>query len=206
MSEAVLKKEDGTKELRTLARYHPFKDEWAAGIVTEFANIRGTPGALAFVNKFGPLTWDGRSKDGEPTRSILKRSKQAHRLLLLAAEAAREADGEATLEGAADLTGILEDADDRWEVTDLWPSLRYRVIPPDQRSSKPRLIITPPDLLSAIMFAIGKKLADGATFRECRRCGTLFEAGRGGQRKKSARFCSPDHQIEFNSLKRTTED
>jgi len=42
--------------------------------------------------------------------------------------------------------------------------------------------------------------------RACAHCGAMFEAGRGAGRRADAKFCSDEHRVAFNSLKRSNHE
>ena len=45
------------------------------------------------------------------------------------------------------------------------------------------------------------RLPSGTKFEKCQHCGQQFLVGEGGKRR-DARFCSDEHRVAFNSLKR----
>jgi len=65
--------------------------------------------------------------------------------------------------------------------------------------------LRPATLLDALWLQLGQALTSDVQFRQCERCGILFEAGRGTGRRLDAKFCSDEHRIAFNSLKRSRE-
>ena len=67
----------------------------------------------------------------------------------------------------------------------------------------PRLKIRPSSLQAMIYLQLAQALAGDNTIRECPHCGTLFKAGRGTARRLDAKFCTPDHQRLYNSLRRS---
>jgi hypothetical protein len=68
-----------------------------------------------------------------------------------------------------------------------------------------RLQVTPSDLLDGIWLQLALKLTGQTTIRACLHCGHLFEAGIRSGRRADAKFCSDEHRIAFNSLRRTKE-
>jgi hypothetical protein len=60
-----------------------------------------------------------------------------------------------------------------------------------------------PSLLNALWFEAGEFLTRDAQVRECMYCGGWFETGPGIGRRADAKFCSDEHRIAFNSLKRS---
>ena len=61
-------------------------------------------------------------------------------------------------------------------------------------------------LLDALWLQLGQALTVSAKIRQCEHCGNWFEAGRGTGRRLDAKFCSDEHRIAFNSLKRSKEN
>jgi hypothetical protein len=76
-------------------------------------------------------------------------------------------------------------------VTDVSGALHFRLVPDD--------------LLSALRLQLGLKLSGKQKLRSCLHCGDWFEAGAGTRRRADAKFCSDDHRIAFNSLRRSKE-
>jgi hypothetical protein len=68
-----------------------------------------------------------------------------------------------------------------------------------------RLQVTPYDLLGGLWLQLALKLSGQTTVRACLHCGHWFEAGIRSGRRADAKFCSDEHRITFNSLKRTKE-
>jgi hypothetical protein len=69
-----------------------------------------------------------------------------------------------------------------------------RVADPDRNS--------PGFLLDGLWLQLGQALSSGASIRKCLQCGSWFPAGHGSGRREDAKFCSDEHRILFNSLKR----
>jgi hypothetical protein len=67
-----------------------------------------------------------------------------------------------------------------------------------------RLRISTDFLIAALWWQLGQKLSGNSIVRECRHCGTLFEAGPGTNRRGDATFCCNEHSVRFHSLKRST--
>jgi hypothetical protein len=139
---------------------------------------------LAFVEAYGPLTADGLQADrGDVVDEVLEQALTMRRLL----ETTR---GWARVKAATnEVLGYLP----RPEVA--------LVIDPATRT--PRLQFIAPSLLAALWLQLGQALGSGAAVRTCQHCGTLFEAGPGTGRRLDAKYCSPEHQIAYNSLKRS---
>ena len=70
-------------------------------------------------------------------------------------------------------------------------------------SGEVHLRIEPRNLLQALQLQLGQVLAGERNFRPCQYCGQWFECGAGAAKRADAKFCSDDHRITFNSLKRS---
>jgi hypothetical protein len=66
--------------------------------------------------------------------------------------------------------------------------------------------LRPRVLLDALWLQLGQAITAGLQIRICEHCGNWFEAGRGTGRRLDAKFCSDEHRIAFNSLKRSKEN
>jgi hypothetical protein len=61
----------------------------------------------------------------------------------------------------------------------------------------------PVTLLDALWLQFAQTLSEGAEMRVCRRCRKPFAVGGKSGKRIVAEFCSDEHRIEFNSLKRS---
>ena len=66
-----------------------------------------------------------------------------------------------------------------------------------------RLEFRPSTLIDALWLQLGQELSGGSRIQRCIHCHQLFRAGPGAARRADATFCSGEHRIEFNSLKRS---
>jgi hypothetical protein len=66
-----------------------------------------------------------------------------------------------------------------------------------------KIVVKPESLISGLWVQLARKLAGPAVTRNCRFCGSLFEAGPGTSRRSDATFCSSDHSVRFYSLQRS---
>lgn len=66
---------------------------------------------------------------------------------------------------------------------------------------KPKLIMHPSSLLSAMRLQLAQALAGGAAILTCQQCGTWFEAGADAKRSV-AKFCSDKCRFRFNYERR----
>jgi hypothetical protein len=165
-------------------------------IFREFINTDPTPeGILGFVNRFGPLTrsgnqyveGEGEKMIGDPVEWVIDslnfmietlatdaRDKEAHRFL-----------GRALGADGIRLNGI--------EVRLVF----------DERTQSPRILQVPGDLWTALYLRLFEVQLSDIALRRCGHCNALFTAGLGTGRHLNAKFCSDEHRIQFNSLKRT---
>jgi len=146
----------------------------------QFASIPQTPeGVLDFITKFGPLTLDGLQESGD--------------------------DVAAALEGARSMAGLLRAVGEGQSPTQL-PS-QHRSMRLTLRVGYPAtsgtLTVLPETLLDAIWLQLAEALSSGAQIRRCEHCKAWFAAGAGFGRRREAKFCSDEHRILYNSLKRT---
>jgi hypothetical protein len=163
-----------------------------------FARIEQTPkGLLEFVNKFGRLTKDKLTPDGEPVvgddvRTVLANVKMISEGLgilhghmgkpprWLGGKFEYEVPGKLKVSGGIPLRGKLE----AWLV-------------PDPVSGKWELQLTPPTLLDAIWLQFGQAITGGTKLRQCQNCGQWFEG-----RRADAKFHSDACRIEYNNARR----
>jgi hypothetical protein len=152
-----------------------------------FAHMATTPeGVLDFVQRYGPLTWDGwDATKGELVRRVIPHAQRMSQILESRA-------------GKWKRPGFPEDhretgapsSVDAWVV---W----------DRTAKEFKWSLRPKTLLDALWLQLGQWLTLGTQIRGCQHCGQLFEAGRGTGRRADAKFCSDEHKIAFHSLKRS---
>jgi hypothetical protein len=170
-----------------LAPYHPL--DVFGSLFEIFARIRTEDDVLHFVEKFGPLTRDGLdAQKGELVDGVLAHADtmrdlfffstgdRAHRAKLIAQ---LQVNPFAELEVTLDLDSGSEDL---------------------------KLRLRPTSLLDAVWLQAVQHLSSGATLRQCQHCAQWFEVGPGTSRRLDAKFCSDQHRISFNSLKRTSSE
>jgi len=61
-------------------------------------------------------------------------------------------------------------------------------------------------LRDALWLQFGQAMMREGQLRLCPHCAHWFETGLGTGRRKDARFCSDEHRVTFNSLKRSKGD
>lgn len=166
-----------------LEPYRPL--ERFAGLARIFASDVKKPGdVVRFAMKFGPLTREGLEPDiGESVDETI-----------IHAEAMREfldsvADGKRLVEIQANPLSNIEAA-----------------LAVDPLTSRPRLRLRPASLRDALWLQLAQALSGDAPLRQCAHCGLWFEVGRQSGRRLDAKFCSDEHRIAFNSLKRSRKE
>ena len=151
-----------------------------------FANIpMSGQGVREFVSRAGPLTKVGFTGAGQAVPEAIEHSQAMKRFII----AANGKGGMANLVGpkGIPLSGI--------DGAVVW----------DKRARTPRLRYSPRSLLDALWMQLAYGLSSGLYARECPQCGNIFTTGPGSfpPRRGDAEFCSSEHQILFNSRKRS---
>ena len=149
------------------------------------ANATNDAGLLAFVNQYGPLSWMGfDAKMGDVVDHVMWDARTMRDLLAVSAD-------EHSLgpdPGPAYVGSFISvDAAVVWDPAS--KSLRWQ--------------FRPNSLLDALWLQFGQAVTRGAQLRACEHCGAWFEAGAGTGRRADAKFCSDEHRITHNSLKRS---
>jgi hypothetical protein len=60
-------------------------------------------------------------------------------------------------------------------------------------------------LLDGMWIQVAQKITSGVSIGACTHCGLWFAQGGRKGRRRDSKFCSDEHRIAFNSLKRTKE-
>jgi hypothetical protein len=145
-------------------------------------------GLLRFMNAYGPLTEDGRdSSRGEAVDGALKNAKSMRQVYGWSAGNRKGL--------AAPPDGVMMTEDISMSAGLLW-------VP---RSKEWHWKFVPNTLRAALWLQLGQKLAGETELHTCQHCRELFEAGRGTGRRLDAKFCSDEHRISYNSLRRSKE-
>jgi hypothetical protein len=146
-----------------------------------FASSARTPqGVFNFIQKFGSLT----NRDYDTVNNIIEHAETMY-----------------SWKSTAEKAGLSSFFGNK-PIDLIDPRLSLIV---DPVSELPRLRIIPKSLLDALWLQFGQCIAEGTEIKTCKHCGQLFQAGRGTGRRKGAEFCTSDHQITFNSLRRSKE-
>jgi hypothetical protein len=164
-----------------LIRYRPMTLD---RLYTRFASVRTADDLLRFIERFGPLTELGRSRDdGEPVLNALEHAEAFRSFLNYRGDDA----------ALASWAGAEGKRIGRLEV----------MLVQDAASGALCLEYRPPSLLSALWLQLARKLSGNPPFRECLYCGIWFETGPGTGRRRDAKFCTDDHRVVFNRHKQT---
>jgi hypothetical protein len=165
-----------------LKTYRPF--EQVPGLFRLFSKRATTPeGLLEFVTRFGPMLPDGNRQSGEDALTGLGAAQAMAELLEAYAQDPRSCFLHFGEQGHG------------WSRIDVY--LAFNPV-----TGRPYFKFAPASFLHALWFEVGEFLTRDAQIRECEHCGGWFEAGPGTGRRADAKFCSDDHRIAFNSLKR----
>jgi hypothetical protein len=150
-----------------------------------FANAVWKPSdVVSFVRKFGPLTLDGLDPEiGESVDETVVHAEAMREFLASVTQSKRLVEMQAN------------------PVSNIEAALAL-----DPQTSRPRLQLRPASLRDALWLQLGQAAAGDATLKECAQCGAWFEVGRRSGRRLDAKFCSDEHRIAFNSLKRTKKE
>lgn len=160
----------------------PLKD-FEGLLYREFVRIDKIDSALLFVSRFGPLTRDGLSEQGEPAQEVIRQALIMWRYLEL---------GFKRRSLLLDMLSPIGQPLGKIDVS----------LAPNRRSSKAELRFSPENLLTGIWLQFGQAASGGMKIRSCGHCGSLFEAGPGSGRRLDAKFCCDEHKIAFHNLAR----
>ena len=151
-------------------------------LYSAFANEVVTPESLLkFVRRFGSLTERGLDQ-GDDVHRVLWHADQM-RALLKIRSVQRKNRGQVKTFGFPNI--VLHVAID-WE----------------RGASAPRWVFRPTTFLDGLWLQLGQAITRGALIQTCRHCGEWFEAGYPSDRRLDSKFCSDEHRVQYNSLKR----
>jgi hypothetical protein len=153
-----------------------------------FANSgTSADGVLHFIERFGPLTQTGLDpKVGEPVSLVISHAEAMSRILKVHSGEDEGITLARVLRGRTITLGSIQTA-----------------LTTDSITGDLRMQLTVPDLLTGLWVQLGQSLASGAAMRICDHCNMPFEVGPGTGRRLDAKFCSDEHRVTFNSLKRS---
>ena len=165
-----------------------------------FANTATTPeGALDFVQRFGPLTKGGWGSEGEDVNSVMYQAEKMWGVLT--AWFGRQKPPVNPIVVRSPIASRLPLVVNRY---DTGPSIALDAkVVCDPLTKALKWELHPNSLLDALWLQLGQKLTAGAEIRQCEHCGDWFEAGQGTGRRLDAKFCSDEHRVLYNSLKRS---
>jgi hypothetical protein len=154
-----------------------------------FVHLATTPdGVLEFVQRYGPLTWDGWDENnGDDVRLVISNAEHMRQLLLY-------------FSGNEKRPHL---AASRYQATQ--QALINAQVIWDPATMAPKWELRPNTLLDALWLQLGQALTRGGRISQCQHCGNWFEAGRNTGRRLDAKFCCDEHRTAFNSLKRSRE-
>jgi hypothetical protein len=151
-----------------------------------FANTATTPeGVLAFVQRFGPLTVFGHDQGDLVDEVIRRAANMRDTLKWLSPQPRRRLAGKKSFFGA----GVTLHAWLDWDPVSNSPVWKFR----------------PATLGDGLWLQFAQSVTRGVHIQTCMHCADLFETGPGTGRRLDAKFCSDEHRIAFNSLKRSKE-
>jgi|SRR5580704_2013117 hypothetical protein len=145
---------------------------------------RTKEGLLMFTQQFGPLTETGNDETGEWVQTGLDAASKMNEWL------AKSPEDQAAEVARLGEKGLL--------LANIEVALACNPM-----TGKPQFQLKPPDLLSALWLELAQFHTGGTTIKRCKQCGDWFAAGPGTGRRAAADYCSPAHQVAFNSLKRS---
>jgi hypothetical protein len=149
-----------------------------------FASIKSADDLLQFIKQFGPLTEAGLLPDrGENVPFVLEHAESFRKWL------------DANHRSRKDLAAWIGQEGKKF--ANLEASLTT------DASGEVHLRVLPRSLLGALWLQLAHTLAGGTKIRSCVHCGKWFDAGPGTARRLDAKFCSDDHRVLYNSLKRS---
>ena len=166
-----------------------------------FANTATTEeGALDFVQRFGPLTKGGWGSEGEDANLVVFQAEYMRGVLTTWFGKQRPSVIPSRRSPRAFHRPLVVNP------YDTGPSIRLDAkVVCDPLTKALKWELRPNSLLDALWLQLGQKLTAGAQIRQCKHCGDWFEAGQGTGRRLDAKFCSDEHRVLYNSLKRSRE-
>jgi hypothetical protein len=181
-----------------LEPWHPL--DCTADLFLIFAKSATTPdGLLDFVKEFGPVMHDGHDPNGDIVPEMIDHARRMNTLLEKhwrepSMVKRREAEPPPFVHPFK-WTRDKEFSPARLQATVIW----------DIGTKALQWQFKPDSLLNGLWLQLGMFLMRGAKLMVCEHCGSFFTAGIGTGRRVVARFCSDEHRIAFNSLKRSRE-
>lgn len=165
-----------------------------------YASVKTSDQLFKFIDLYGPLTrtstrWgnsiSGGLRETQLFRDILRYKEKGPRKLM-SFYVSRE-------KAAWLANGLTPPEDDLRKFNR--PIGTVDLVPDFEKGLRPR--IETDALRGALWWQLGQKISDIVIIRECRHCGTLFEAGRDTGRRADATFCCSEHSVRFHSRRRS---
>jgi hypothetical protein len=194
---------DGTEHPSKLPPFQPLASTDL--LFKIFANTATTPeGALDFVQRFGPLTNGGWGSQGEDVNIVMHQAEKMRRVLT--AWFGKQKPSVIPRVIPSRRSPIAFSRPLVVNRYDTGPSIRLEAkVVCDPLTKALKWELRPNSLLDALWLQLGQKLTAGAQIRQCEHCGDWFKAGQGTGRRLDAKFCSDEHRVLYNSLKRSRE-
>lgn len=153
--------------------------------------VTDTDGLLRFMQDYGPLTAYGLGHvgqdGGERVLLVLHQARMMREIYQRAAATGKRPRFRAD--------GIIMSTPASVEAAAVW----------SETEKAWHFELRPKYLMDALWLQFAQFLVGDQQLRTCKHCGTIFEAGRGTGRRLDAQFCSDEHRISFNSLRRSKE-
>jgi hypothetical protein len=159
--------------------------------VQAFLNMPATPkNVLEFVNSFGALTNSGNVMGiGEPVAEAI----ELHAGMTSIVDAAATLNKTEKRKALAQFLGA-----DGVRLSGVDVQLIF-----DAQTQALRTLQVARNLATALWLRLLIMLMGNVALRRCQHCGELFGAGPDTGRDAKARFCSDEHRVRYNSLRRT---
>jgi hypothetical protein len=147
-----------------------------------FARVRTQEGLIEFFNTFGPLDELSPGGAGEEVEHVLRVAEQFREAIDLHFNRPRQ---------------VPSYVAERLS----WFPLQFKFVPTPRRG--PWFKLVPTSLRSALWIQLAQQLASGVRFQTCSFCHEIFLVGHGSGKRLDAKFCSDEHRVRHNSLKRS---
>ena len=162
--------------------YRPF--ERVNGLFLPFSKFALTAeGLMEFISQYGPMTREGNENSGEDVIIGIGHARTMSEFLT-----EYRTDARGCFAKYAQGLG--------WSRMDV--ALTFNAT-----TGRPQMMSRPSSLVNALWFELAAYLTGDAHLIACRHCGGWFVVGRGTGRRLDAIFCTDEHRVAFNSLKRS---
>jgi hypothetical protein len=193
--------DNGERIVRKGGSLQHYKPANIPGLLKRFLAINTPADLLSFVDRWGPLTREGFScREGEefpnPDGSQSFYDKDGEELSI-------------GLEYASWFRDVVIAKDKPAQVARSFERFKFETYPTRIVADKKRgirLIVAPDNLLGFLTLELARIVLNVSSGSFCLKCGEFFLKGVGTDRRGDAQFCSDEHRIEYNSLKRSRSD